>query len=76
MGTLNDRQFQSYRKSRPGRVVVDKTPHREEFAQAVVDADGAPLADPLTDLLSQMLAEQRRTNLLLQILTGEEVPAE
>lgn len=76
--SLGDRQFESARRVRPGRLVPNRRSashvlHSEEYATAVVDADGKPLALAIENLLEAILMEQRRTNALLQALTGQEV---
>lgn len=75
--SLSDRQFETYRRVSPGRLIRnrgDAARHKEEYATAVVGIDGSPVVPyVLEDLMEMLLLEQRRTNLLLEMLTGQEV---
>ncbi len=66
--SLGDRQFESFRRVQPGRVVKNRTgeaSHHEEYAIAVVGVDGESLPLTTEQLLGQLVLEQRLTNLLL-----------
>ena len=74
--SLSDREFESKRRVRPDRLVRNRTgggQHHEEYAVAVVDEDGQPLGVTTSEVLLSLLWETRRTNMLLQLLTGKEV---
>ena len=73
--SLTDRQYQAFRRVRPGRSVseADGSRHAEQYATAVVDPDGLPVVADIPLLLSQMLLELRRLNLQLALLSGVEV---
>ena len=82
MGSLTDRQFQTIRQVRPGRKTKDRIDpeadkpqpkHPEEYAVAVADADGNPIIGKLPALIELLVGELRRTNKLLEVLTGEEI---
>lgn len=75
MGALTDRQFQSYRRVRPGAKDIDDdgVAKHAQYAQAVVGADGTPLVADLPDLITLLILEQRRTNRLLELAFGTEV---
>lgn len=68
MGSLGDREFQSYRLVRKGKTATDEdgTPKWSQYALGVVGEDGSSL-NP-TDLLGFLLVEQRLTNKLLGLL--------
>ena len=74
--SLSDRHFESYRRVQPGRLAPNRLgggQHHEEYAQAVVGIDGEPVALTTEQMLLALLWETRRTNMLLQLLTGKEV---
>ena len=73
--SLNDRQYQAFRRVRPGRQIseADGSRHAEQYATAVSDADGNPVIADVPTLLRELILETRRTNLFLQMLTGQEV---
>lgn len=77
--TLGDRQFEAYRRVQPGRLVKnrgwdDSNLHHEEFALAVVDPEGNPVADQqVVRLLNDLLLTLQVTNKHLEMLTGETI---
>lgn len=75
MGALTDRQFQSYRLVKKGRKAEDDdgTTKHQQYAVGVVSWDGEPLTNATDRLLAELILEQRRTNLLLQMHVGQEV---
>ena len=80
--SLSDRQFESYRRIAPDRVVKNrKDPgfHSEEYAQAVVGVDGLSIDIRVLELLHQLLDSQRVTNIILQAIAEDqniELPSE
>ena len=78
MGALTDRQFQSYRRVRPGAKEVDDDgiAKHSQYAVAVTGVAGGSLVGDLPDLITLLILEQRRTNRLLELAFGTEVGLE
>jgi hypothetical protein len=73
--SLTDRQFEAFRRVQPGRKVKNRkspeTTHSEEYAIAVVDTEGQPVAVDAGQLLRQLVLLQSETNLMLSIIASQ-----
>lgn len=79
MGALSDRQYQSARRVRPGRVVTDErlgTKHAEEYATAVVGPDGETLGRTQEELMDELIHQVKRLVLAMEMAFDMEVPEE
>lgn len=78
--SLKDRQFETMRRVLPGRTAPNRDRsepagpvrlHSEEFATAVVTAEGLPIGEGIVEALNTLVEAQRLTNHYLWLLCAE-----